>query len=126
MAKSGVVLTPTQQRSITALLTSRSASEAATVANVPPRTLTRWLTDDTFKAALRHAEACVLDEATRRLVVLLAASLDTLETLLQDADSRVRLRAAVAILTQAIRLHELRDIEERLAALEAMQHERTR
>lgn len=128
MAENGVVLTPAQQRSIVALLSARSVREAATVANVPERTLTRWLREDTFVTALRAAEEALLDAATRRLLAMQSDALDTLERLLQDADvtAGVQLRAALGIMSHVLHLREVRDIEARLSALEAAQHEQTR
>lgn len=49
-------LSPRQRKAIVALMTSRTADDAARVVGVTPRTLRRWLTDDRFVAELKAAE----------------------------------------------------------------------
>ena len=120
----GGELTAKQQRAVQALLTAKSVSAAALAAHVGERTLFRWLTEPAFRAALTAAESNLIDAATRRLLQLQGAALDTLEALLgdgSDASAGVRLRAAQVALEHLLRLRELRDIEQRLTALEAQQ-----
>lgn len=121
MADNGAQLTPQQQRTIAALLSSRNVREAAKQAQVSERALYRWLATDAFVAALRKAESDLLDAATRRLLTMQDGALDTLESLIKAGalvEDPVRLRAALGILGHALKLREMRDIESRLSALE--------
>jgi len=114
-------LTPKQQRAVRALLEHKSVGEAASSIGVGERTLFRWLTEPAFKLALSAAESDLLDAATRRLLTLQADAIGTFESLLAEdsaASDAVRLRAASAVLDYLLKLRELRDIEQRLTALE--------
>ena len=124
MAEHPTGLTGSQQRAVQALLSAKSVSAAGPVAHVSERPLFRWLSEPAFRAALTAAESNLIDAATRRLLQLQGAALDTLETLLgddTDASAGVRLRAAQVALEHLLRLREMRDIEQRLTALEAQQ-----
>jgi hypothetical protein len=119
MAKNGI--SAKQKRAIAALLTTRDARAAAKQANVGERTLYRWLAeDDAFKRALSKAEGRAIDAAARRLISLQGTAIDTLKNVLDDAEASatVRLRAAQAVLDYLLKLRELRNIEQRLTALE--------
>jgi len=113
-------LTAKQQRAVRVLLTSKSVGEAAQLAGVGERTLFRWLTEPPFKAALSVAEGELLDVATRRLLGLQDKAIETFENVLKDEEATqvVRLRAAQAVLDYLLKLRELRNVEQRLTALE--------
>jgi hypothetical protein len=108
-----------QQKAIAALLSERTAKDAAKRAGIGERTLYNWLAEPAFRAALRSAEKDILDVVTRRLSAGQSLALDTLETLIQKAKHEsTRLTAAVSWLTMFMKYHELNDIDERLTALE--------
>lgn len=121
MANSGA-LSAKQGKAIAALLSSKTVLGAAELAGVSARTLTRWLADDDFKAALLEAESEAIDAATRRLIGLQSAAIDTLQETLGDRKALpgIRMRAAQSILDFLMKLRDLRNIEKRLAALEAI------
>ena len=127
MAENGSKLSAKQHRAITALLTSKSVTEAATATGQGERTIYRWLSEPAFRQALSAAEGDLIDVATRRLLQLQGGALDTLEALLgdgADASAGVPLRAAQVVLEHLLKLREMRDIEQRLQALEAATAER--
>lgn len=113
-------LTWRQRRAIASLLTEKDIKAAARAAQVGHRTLCRWLTESTFRQALSTAEGDAIDGATRRLVGLADSAVDTLGDLLdsKDASETVRLRAAQSIIDNLLKLRELRNLEQRIAALE--------
>jgi hypothetical protein len=115
-------LSERQRRAIAALLSARNVGEAARAANVGQRTLYRWLADAGFRAALLEAEGDAIDAATRRLVGLTEAAIDTLTTVMNDAEAPrgVQLRAAQGVLDYLLKLRELRNVEERLSRLEGL------
>lgn len=121
MAGNGSELTPKQLRAVQALLTAKSIDDAATTAGVGARTLYRWLTEQPFKAALATAEGELLDAATRRLLGLQDAAIETFDDILKSASASqaLRLRAAQSVLDYLLKLREQRDVEHRLQALEA-------
>jgi hypothetical protein len=123
MATNGSGLSSRQQRAVAALLASKSVAEAASTAGVGERTLYRWLAEDqAFRAALSQAEGDLLDTATRRLLTLQGKAIDALEHLIERAETEgVRLRAAQVAIDTSLKLREMRDIEQRLTALEQAQ-----
>jgi hypothetical protein len=112
-------LTPRQKRAIAALLTESDAKAAAAAAGVGYRTLCRWLTFERFRLALTQAEGAALDGATRRLLVGQSRALDALEGLIKSSKSEtVQRQAAVNWLDTLLKLLELRNIEQRVTAIE--------
>lgn len=110
-----------QARAIGALLSAPTVREAAELAGVSERTLTRWLAEDDFRAALLTAEGEAIDRAARRLIGLQDQALSVLAGVLCGTDSAtVKVRAAQTVLEFTLRLRELRNIESRLAKLEAV------
>jgi hypothetical protein len=114
-------LLPRQRRAIVALLTSKDVKAAAELAKVGERTLYRWMQMPAFRLALLSAEGDAIDQATRQLITLQGPAIDVIAGILADQDNHpaVRLRAAQSVLDYLLRLRELRDVESRLAALEA-------
>jgi len=126
MAHNGTVepeLTPKQEKAIAALLSTATVEKAAEQAGVGLRTLWRWLDDDAFAAAYRHARREAVGQATARLQQLSSHAVMVLARLMADAyvPPSVRMHAARTILEFAMKAVELEDIEARLAALEEAQ-----
>lgn len=121
-------LTPKQHRAILALLSTKSVGEAAKLAKVGERTLWRWMGDPLFRANLAGAEADMIDAATRRLLQMQDGAIETVKAIMQDAEASptVRLRAAQAVLDYLLKLRELRNVEQRLTALELAYAQDTR
>jgi hypothetical protein len=110
-----------QKKAIVALLGARDVPAAARQAGVSERTLYRWLDEDpAFREELKAAEADALHSATRRLAGAADGAVMVLMHLMlhQQTPPGVRLRAALGVLDQLIKLRELNSIEERLSALE--------
>ena len=119
MAQNGV-LSPAQRRAVVAVLASRTVTAAAEKAEVSLRTLTRWLADPAFQAALTEAEANVLAVTTRAVMAVMLAAVDTLKAAIDDPEAGhgVKVRAADLLLVHGPRLYELRTLEARLRTLE--------
>jgi gamma-glutamyl:cysteine ligase YbdK (ATP-grasp superfamily) len=115
-------LSSNQRKAIAALLSAPNVPAAARKAKVGERTLHRWINEDPhFKAALYAAEGAAIDTATRRLVSLQDSAIGTLESIMTDGEAApgVRVRAALGLLDNLMRLRELRNVEARLEALES-------
>jgi hypothetical protein len=111
-----------QRRAVTALLSCRTHSEAATLAAVSRSQLQRWLRDDPiFVAALRAAEADMLSGVTRRLLSLAeraCVALDSVLTATSSTDAN-RLAACRIVLDSLLRIREHHELSQRLDALES-------
>ena len=123
MARNGTnpaQLSAQQQQAIRALLTTKNVAEAAKKTRVSLRTLWRWLGDPMFRVHLASAEADMLDAGTRRLLQLQDEAIETVQAIMQDRElgANVRLRAAQTGVDTLLKLRELRNIEQRLVALE--------
>jgi hypothetical protein len=125
MANSGSEneLTTRQRRAISALISCRNTQEAAALAKVGERTLYRWLTLPAFRNELLAVEGLAIDAATRRLISLQDAAIETLAGLLETGNQTNQRLAATAILDTLLRLREIRNVEQRLADLEAAIYE---
>lgn len=118
----GSELSPRQRRAIAALLSEPDVKAAAKAANIGYRTINRWLAElPEFRAALTQAEGATIDAAGRRLLAGQDSALNVLAEIMDNHDNRPgdRMRAAAAWLDFALRWRELRNVEERLADLEA-------
>lgn len=104
---------------VAALLTHPTHAAAAAAAGIGLSTLTRWLQDPAFAAAVREARRRTLEQALGTLSAATAEAVETLRACLGAEGEAVRVRAAVAILEHALRGGEVSDLEERIAALEA-------
>jgi site-specific recombinase XerD len=108
-----------QQRAIEQLLTAESLTQAAVAAGISRRTLTRWLADPAFVAALEQAGSEAVANAARKLSGLSETAVEELRSILENGSTEVvRLRAIEMVLAHALRWRELADLERRVAALE--------
>jgi hypothetical protein len=109
-----------KEAAILALLTARSIEEAARTANVPPRTLFRWLKEPEFDAAYRKAKRAAFGQATARLLYLTSAAVSTLGTVMlaPSTPPATKVRAADSILDHTAKSIEIEDIDARVTELE--------
>jgi hypothetical protein len=122
MADNSTELSTRQQRTIGVLLAARNVREAAKQAKVHERTLYTWLGEPAFRAALYEAEGHLIDAATRRLLHHQDVALSVILSIMANPvnPASVRLKAAQSVLDQLLKLRELRNVEQRLSALEAL------
>ena len=108
-----------QDKAILALLTESIVEAAARSADVAPATIWRWSQQPEFKSRLRDARRAVVEGAIGRLQQAAAEAVETLRRNLTCGTPSVEVRAATAILDQAIKAVELFDVVERVEHLEA-------
>lgn len=115
-------MTPSEERTLSALITSKNKKEAAQKAGITERTMRRYFENLEFCKRYREAFAQVVQDATRQAQQLLAPALSTLESVMADEDipAAARVNAAKIALDYAVRLTDQNDLAERLTALEDM------
>ena len=113
-------LSPRQKLAINMLLSGKTPAEVCTDLGISGATFYRWMGKPIFRQALTSEENKVIDAATRRLINLAEKAIDTLQdVMVNGGGERYRLTAATAILDRLMTLRDLRNTEERLAALES-------
>jgi hypothetical protein len=120
MNDSGMELTPKQHQAIQALLIQSSVPNAAASVGVSVRSLYRWLDEPAFRLALNTALDKSIDAAARGLVGLTEKAIKVVGTVLDNEQLHpaTRLRAADLVLSNMLKLAELRTLAQRVAALE--------
>jgi hypothetical protein len=102
-----------------ALACGATVEQAARQTGLSVRTVYRRLADPDFR---RQVQSTRTDMISRAAATLTAAGTEAVKTLLvlqqNTAPAAVRLGAARAVLEMGIKLREMADLEERLAALE--------
>jgi len=126
MSRSSEKITSRQAVAIRAMLQGANFEQAAAAARVTPRTISRWLADDTFSAELRRAELRVMDGIGFRLISLADQAVDALADVLENPSTRgasVKRLCAKSILELLLHWRDQVDFETRLLALEQKQNE---
>jgi hypothetical protein len=120
MNDSGTELSPKQHQAIQSLLTQSSVPNAAASVGISTRSLYRWLDEPAFRLALNTALDKSIDAAARGLVGLTEKAIKVVGTVLDNEQLHpaTRLRAADLVLSNMLKLAELRTLAQRVAALE--------
>ncbi|MDA1316234.1 MAG: hypothetical protein O2968_23185 [Acidobacteria bacterium] len=114
-------LTTNQQRSIEALLESRTFCAAAERAGVDRRTIYRWLrTDEIFREEYSAVRRETMGQTTARLQEISKSAAEELKTIIENKTGPVasRISAIRTALDYAYRAVELEDMEHRLVDVE--------
>src|SRR5262245_16397820 len=113
-------LTSKQHTAIETLLTNPNVTKASETLGIGRSTLQRWLTQDSFKAALQAAEQERLETLNRITVGYALQPVAVLIEIMNDkkAAGSVRVRAAAAFLGILLRYREIVVLESRQSALE--------
>jgi len=94
-------LTAKQRAAVLALLDTDCLEDAASIAKVSERTLSKWLEQPDFVAAYYAATERRVAESVQRLRASTAEAVEVLRRSLEDDDPMVRIGAASAILRSA-------------------------
>jgi hypothetical protein len=107
------------ETAVLALACGATVEKAAQQAKLGKRTLYRRLTHPAFRRRVQAARAEMLQRSAGTATAATPAALKTLlELLAGSTRDAVRLGAARSVLDVALKLREVTDLEERLAALE--------
>lgn len=101
-----------------ALAEGAGVAEAGRRVGLSRKAVYRRLQDEEFKAHVRELRAELLDEAGGKLSHATSRAAEVLVLLLEGENEFVRLNAARTILESALRMREVLEVEERLAAIE--------
>ena len=113
-------LSPTQIKACAALLEGCSISEAGSRAGIGEKAVDRYLKIPAFQKLLNEGKRAGFAVATNKLARGSSQAVDTLTEIMLDADvsPSVRVRASEAILSNAVKLLELSQLEDRMSAIE--------
>ena len=101
-----------------ALASGASAADAARRLDVSISTVKRRLADPDFRRFVSDLRAEMLARALGRVTDSMTRAADTLAGLLDDQNPAIRIRAARALLTLGLRLHEAVDVAQRVREIE--------
>jgi hypothetical protein len=112
-------LTTRQIKMIAALLSSQTIGEACQIVGVTRTTLTRWLSDPMFTAALSAAEGDSINTSSRSFLAGQEEARETIrEIMTSGQNDAVRLKAANDWLNLLFKYREVDQLEERISKLE--------
>lgn len=119
-------LTDRQLKAIPIIVTSPTYTQACKKAQLNRTTFYEWLKNPQFKAELDRQRDEITSEAFGVLSQSLTKAVETLVSLLDNADTDDRLKRLTAkdIIDLFIRHKENKDLEQRMAAIEAKLAER--
>lgn len=107
------------------MLSLPSIVAAAQAAGVNDKTARRWLKLPHFQAAYKAAQKALFDEALSALLSGVDTAINTLKRNMtsEDVPPSTQVRAAQIWLEQAISLHKMSDLEQKIAELELFMKE---
>ncbi len=112
MKGSGAKLERKQELAIVALLQQPTVEAAAEVAGVADVTLWRWMQQPEFTDRYRAARRQVLEQAIAQLQQASGEAVETLRRNLTCTVASVEVRAALAIIDQAVKGAEVLDLNQ--------------
>ena len=104
-----------------AIASGTSASEASRQLDIPLRTVQRRMADPDFRRFVTALRDQMLERALGRVTDNMTRAADALASRLDDPNPAIGIRAARALLTLGLRLHDAVDLTERVRRLEAEQ-----
>jgi hypothetical protein len=116
-----------QVKALAALLSEPTIERAAKVAGVDPKSIYRWLREDTgFQKRYRRAQRAVVTQAMSVLMKMTMKGLAVINRTLESENEVLRYRAAIDTYDRSVAAVELLDLAERLSAVEAQLARRRR
>jgi len=116
-------LPPKQEQALAALLTHANVRDAAAAAQLSEATVWRYLREVPFRARYKQARREITDHLIARLQADSVRAAKILMDVAEDVNAHAgaRVSAARTVIEQALRGAELRDLTDRIEALEATQ-----
>jgi transposase len=113
-----VMFSPKQEKATLLLLSGKTILEVSKFVGVNERTLYRWLATPEFQQRLEQEKKKLREQAFDKLKAILNKAVEKLETLIDDKNSLIGLRACQTVLEYNIKIVEQEEIEKRLEILE--------
>ena len=109
-----------REAAIQALVSNPNVKEAALSCGISERTLHRWLKEPEFTQQLKEAQSNVTNQIMTAVISRAERAAETLDTIMTNskASTHARVTAARTILEFSFKAVEVRDITQRLEALE--------
>ncbi len=117
-SKETSTLTPRQLQVLPHLLTSPSYEEAARRSGICSKQIHAWLKLSDFQEELKKQRTAIFSNAIGNLKASSQKAVQTLISLLDDGDPRIRLLASEKLLSITFKGMELCELEERMCVLE--------
>ncbi len=120
--RSGRKLSSKQLRALEILLDGGTQNDTAQEIGVSTRTLRRWLNEDPeFRAELNELSRTTIAAASLRLIGVLESSINSLSSICSNESipASIRVKAARATLSYALKYLETINFEQRLTDLES-------
>ena len=114
---------PKQERVALLIAAGRSIKAAAAEAGCGERTAHQWLDDAEYRLLVSKFRRRMIDRTIGSLARSTNNAVFILRKLLGSENENVRLRAAASLLDHAVRMRDHGELEERITALEAREHE---
>ncbi len=111
-------LTDRQLAALPHVAASPTLSQAARSASVGRATLYRWLRDERFRQALDSLRSEAADFARSELQGLMLKGILVLSQAMDDSSPDIRLRAARATLSLALKAKDIKEIQQRLELID--------
>ena len=111
-------LTDRQQAALPHIAASPSLSQGARSASIGRATLYRWLQDERFRQALDSLRSEAADLARSELQGLMLKGILVLSQAMDDSSPDIRLRAARATLYLALKVKDIKEIQQRLELID--------
>lgn len=111
-------LTDRQLAALPHIAASSTLSQAARSASTSRATLYRWLQDERFRQALDSLRSEAADFARAELQGLMLKGILVLSQAMDDSSPDIRLRAARATLYLALKVKDIKDIQQRLELID--------
>jgi hypothetical protein len=114
------ILTPKQEQLIAVLVSGVNIATAARTIGIGDKTARRWLKLPHFLAGYKAAQQSIFDDRLAALREGVDTAINTLKRNMtsEDTPASVQVRAAQIWLEQAINLHKMSELEERLLEFE--------
>jgi len=113
-------LTPSQSTALKAFLEGNSWEATAKITGCHVSSITRWMRLPEFREAINDATNLGFIEAGNRLTLSTYRAASTLDLVMMDEDTKpeIKVKAAVEILSYALKLSENMDLQNRIRLLE--------
>ncbi len=118
-------LTSRQRKAIEAILENKTITQASKHAGVSRKTIYVWLGQPSFREELDRLGGIILDEVSHRMVSLASEAVEKLAEILHSEDVPIRERIQVVniILTRAVDLWDIYNLNKRIEVLEEFVNE---